>query len=275
MGRVNSAVIKTPEGVIFTLLPAGPAVRFVAWAIDLACVFVILIPLNAALRFVSLLNADTAQALAIACYFLVSVGYAMVSEWRFKGQTVGKHLLSIRVMDEEGKRLRPSQIIVRNLLRIVDSLPLCYMVGGLFCLLTRRSQRLGDMAGATLVIREPKIGRPDLEQIASHKYNSLREHPLVAARLRQRSSAWEADLALQACLRREEFDPSARVQLFSDIAAHFRRLADLPSEVVDRIGGEQLVRDVVDLLFAADCQYREMSFRDTEPNDGRTNKASL
>ena len=57
MGRVNSAVIKTSEGVIFTLLPAGPVVRFVAWAIDLACVFVILIPLSAAVRFVSLLNA--------------------------------------------------------------------------------------------------------------------------------------------------------------------------------------------------------------------------
>ena len=104
MGRVNRAVIKTSEGVIFTLLPAGPVVRFVAWAIDLACVFVLLIPLSAALRFVSLLNADTAQALAIVCYFVVSVGYAMVSEWRFKGQTVGKHLLSIRVMDQEGKQ---------------------------------------------------------------------------------------------------------------------------------------------------------------------------
>ena len=113
---------------------------------------------------------------------------------------MGKHLLSIRVMDEEGKSLRPSQIIIRNLLRLMDSLPFCYMVGNLFCLLTKRSQRLGDMAGATLVIREPKVGRPDFENSASHKYNSLREHPLVAARLRQRSSTREADLALQACL---------------------------------------------------------------------------
>jgi uncharacterized RDD family membrane protein YckC len=249
VGRVNRVVVTTPEGISFTLVPAGPIARFVAWVIDLACVSAILIPLSMGLRLVALLSPDGAQAVGIVSYFLVSTGYAIVAEWRFKGRTVGKGLLSMRVVDEEGMSLQPGQIIVRNLLRVVDCLPLFYLVGGVSCLLTGRSQRLGDIAGGTMVIREPKVGRPDLEQVTSYKYNSLREHPLVAARLRQRTSPQEADIALQACLRREELDPSSRVELFAEVAAHFRNLVELPAEAAEGIGAEQLVRDVVDVLF--------------------------
>ncbi len=249
MGRANRVVIETPEGVAFTLLPAGPIARFIAWSIDLACVFAILIPLNMGLQLIALLSPDGARAAGIISYFLVSTGYAIVAEWRFKGQTVGKRLLSMRVVDGEGLFMQPGQVIVRNLLRFIDCLPLCYMVGGVSCLITQRSQRLGDIAGGTLVIRELKVGRPDMEQVTSHKYNSIREHPLVAARLRQRTSPQEADIALQACLRREDLDPLSRVELFGEIAAHFRGLVELPEDTLDGIGAEQLVRDVVDVLF--------------------------
>lgn len=212
MGRANSLVIKTPEGISFALLPAGPIARFIAWTIDLACVSAILVPVNIGLNLAALLTPDGARAAGIISYFLVSLGYPMVAEWRFKGQTVGKRLLSLRVVDAEGMSLRPSQIIIRNLLRLVDSLPLCYLVGGVSCLLTERSQRLGDIGGSAMVIREPRVRKPDLEQVMSHKYNSLREHRLVAARLRQRTSPQEADIALRACLRRAELDPLSRVE---------------------------------------------------------------
>jgi uncharacterized RDD family membrane protein YckC len=249
LGRTGSVSIRTPEGVVFALLPAGPVARFVAWAIDLACVSAVLIPASLVLGLLAQLTADTAQAVRIVLFFLVSLGYAMVLEWRFKGQTVGKRLLAIRVVDDAGMSLRPGQIIIRNLLRVVDSLPLFYLVGGVSCFLSGRSQRLGDIAAGTMVIRESRAARPDLEQVASGKYNSLREHRLLVARLRQRTSPREADIALQACLRRAELEPVSRVELFTEIADHFMGSIPIPGEVAEGLGAEQLVRDVVEVLF--------------------------
>ena len=124
-----------------------------------------------------------------------------------------------------------------------------YLVGGLSSLISSKAQRLGDLAANTVVIREPKIPRPDLEQLLTHKYNSLRDHPHLVARLRQRSSPREADIALQALLRRDELEPLARIELFTQIAAHFKKIITFPQEVTDGITDEQFVRNVVDVLF--------------------------
>ena len=167
----------------------------------------------------------------------------------------------MRVVDAEGMSLRLSQIIIRNLLRIVDSLPLCYLVGGASCLLTERSQRLGDIAGSAMVIREPKVRRPDLEQVTSRNYNSLGEHRLVAARLRQRTSPQEADIALRACLRRAQMDPLSRVECFAEIAAHFKGLVPLPEEATEGIGAEQLGPGRGGRALPAGCGIGGMSSR--------------
>jgi hypothetical protein len=71
------------------------------------------------------------------------------------------------------------------------------------------------------------------------------------ARLRQRTSPREVDIALQALLRRNELDPISRVALFSQIAAHFRKIIPFPQEVIDGITEEQFVRNVVDVLVQA------------------------
>jgi uncharacterized RDD family membrane protein YckC len=249
VARTNSVIIRTPEGIAFTLLPAGPVVRSIAWSIDLACIAVIFIPVSTILGLVAILSPDWSQAAKTVLFFLISLSYAMAAEWWFKGQTMGKRLLALRVVDAEGMSLRPSQIVSRNLLRIVDSLPLCYLVGGLSCVLTGRSQRLGDIVASTIVIREPHAGKPDLARVGSNKYNSIREHRLLAGRLRQRTSQQASDVALQACLRRKELEPSSRAALFTEIADYFKELVPLPEEITRGIGAEQLVVDVVEVLF--------------------------
>jgi uncharacterized RDD family membrane protein YckC len=248
MERINTLHIKTPEGITFALLLAGPVARFLAWIIDLFCVLVIMVPLNIGIQLIAVVSSDFAMAAGIISYFLVSIGYAILCEWNYKGQTVGKRLMSVRVMDIQGLRLQFSQIVIRNLLRFIDSFPVCYLVGGLSCLLSPKSQRLGDLAANTIVIREPKILRPDLEQILSHKYNSLRDYPHLVARLRQRTSPQEANIALQALLRRDELDPPSRVELFTQIADHFKKIVAFPQEAIDGITEEQFVRNVVDAL---------------------------
>jgi uncharacterized RDD family membrane protein YckC len=251
MEGTNILHIKTPEGITFALPLAGPVARFLAWVIDFACIFAILTAINIGVQITRIVSSDFAQAAAIISYFLVSTGYGILCEWTYKGQTVGKRLMSVRVMDIQGLRLQFSQIVIRNLLRFIDSLPVCYLVGGLSCLLSPKSQRLGDLAANTIVTREPKIPRPDLEQILPHKYNSLRDHPHLVARLRHRTSPHEANIALQALLRRNELDPLSRVELFAQIAAHLKKIIPFPQETTDGITEEQFVRNVVDALVQA------------------------
>ena len=247
--RTNSLLIRTPEGITFSLLLAGPVTRFLAWLLDFFVVMVVTIALGHVLSLARLLSVDLATALGVAVYFAVSIGYGMALEWFWRGQTIGKRLLRLRVMDAQGLRLRPSQIVIRNLLRFVDGLPFFYLVGGIATLVSQRGQRLGDFAANTIVMRNPKLPELDLDQLLAGKFNSLRQYPHLAARLRQRVSPREAGLALQALLRRDELEPAARVELFEQLSRLFREHVAFPQEATDGISDEQYVRNVVDIVF--------------------------
>ena len=249
--KTNTLTIRTPEGVVFSMLLSGPVTRFLAWVVDLASIAVISSIIGSVLGVFGILARDLATAASILAYFAVSIGYGIILEWTWRGQTLGKRLLGLRVMDEQGLRLQFSQIVIRNLLRFVDSLPSFYFVGGLVCLLSRRAQRLGDVAANTVVVWSPKILEPDLDQILSDKYNSFHDYPHLEARLRQAVSPQESGIALRALLRRDELDPLARVELFRDIAAHFKSIVEFPQEATDGIPDEQYVRNVVDILYRA------------------------
>lgn len=247
--RASTLTIRTPEGVDFALPLAGPAARFLAWLLDFAIISVTVSTLGVALSLLDLVSLDLARALMVLLFFAVQIGYGLGCEWFWRGQTIGKRLLRLRVVDAAGLRLQFSQIALRNLLRFVDLLPAFYLVGGLATLLNARAQRLGDLAAGTVVIRPPQSGPPDLGQLLAGKFNSLRAYPHLEARLRQRISPAEAGLALQALLRREEFAPRARAELFARLGAHFRSLVEFPPEAVENVTDEQYLRDVVDTVF--------------------------
>lgn len=247
--RANQLEIRTPEGIAFSLLLAGPVSRFLAWAVDMAAVAAIGTLIGTLLSLLDLFSVDLSRALRVLVYFVVQVGYSILLEWLWRGQTVGKRLLRLRVMDVQGLRLQFSQVVIRNLLRFVDMLPVFYLLGGLSCLLSRRGQRLGDLAANTIVVRQPRIEEPDLDQVLAGKYNSLRDYRHLVARLQQRVSPEEARVALQAVLRREELVPEARLELFREIAIHLRGLVEFPPEATEGITDEQYVRNVVDVLF--------------------------
>ena len=128
-------------------------------------------------------------------------------------------------------------------------LPAFYFVGGVSCWFSTRCQRLGDIAANTIVVRTPKVSEPDLDQLLTGKFNSLRQHPHLAARLRQRVSPGEAATALQALMRRDEFEPAARVALFGQLAEHFHGKVAFPHEAIDGLADEQYIRNVVDVLY--------------------------
>lgn len=252
--RTNSVEIRTPEGVAFSFQLAGPVARmlalFIDWMVIVGCVSLV----SYVLGFLAVLSPDVIMAAFILASFIIPIGYAIALEWRWRGQTLGKRALRLRVMDEQGLRLQFSQIMIRNLLRFVDLLPGLYALGGVACLLHPRSQRLGDVAGRTLVVREPKRAEPDLDRLMGGKFNSFRSHPHLTARLRQRVTPFEAGVALQALARRDSLEARARVELFAELAERFRPMADFPQEATEGLSDEQYVRNVVDVVFRAKGQ---------------------
>ena len=81
----------------------------------------------------------------------LGVGYYVVCE-AAAGATLGKRMVGIRVVGEDGEHVTFGAAVVRNLLRIVDAL-FFYLVGFLFALTSTRGQRLGDRVAHTLVVR--------------------------------------------------------------------------------------------------------------------------
>jgi uncharacterized RDD family membrane protein YckC len=247
--RTSTLPIRTPEGIVFSQVLASPVSRFLAWGLDFVCITAVLFFLNMGLALLHWVSPDLAQALSLLLYFAVSIGYAMITEWYWRGQTFGKKLLRLRVVDAQGLRLRFSQIALRNLLRAIDAMPLFYLVGGMACLVSRRAQRLGDLAAGTIVVRNPRLEQPDLDRVLAGKFNSLREYPHLEARLRQRVSPAEAALALAAVLRSDMLEPMERLQLFQELAAHLRGKVEFPAQAVEGLSDEQYVRNAVDALY--------------------------
>src|SRR5580692_4244673 len=246
---MDTLKIRTPEGIEFALPLAGPISRMLALTLDLLVVMTICDVARRLLAPLGFFGKDFSDAIRIVAYFVISLVYMMLAEWLWRGQTVGKRLLRLRVVDAAGLRLEPSQVIVRNLLRLIDGLPALYLVGGITCLVSRHRQRLGDLAAGTAVVRAPKLSRPDLDQLLGGKYNSLAEIRHLAARLRQKIRPEMGSIALEALLRRDEIDPQARLALFGDMAKYFRGLVEYPAEVVEQLSDEQYVRNVVEILF--------------------------
>jgi uncharacterized RDD family membrane protein YckC len=249
MTRTDALLIRTPEGIEFALPLAGPFTRMIAAIVDLTVVIVSGIMLERVLAPLNLFGQDTAQAVITVAYFAFNMLYGAACEWFWRGQTVGKRLLGLRVVEASGLRLNPSQIVVRNVMRLFDMLPAFYLLGGIACVWNRKRQRLGDLVAGTAVIRVPKLSAPDLSQLEAGRHNSLARERHLAARLRHKVSPQIAGVALEALLRREVLDPDSRLTLFRDLASHFKSLVDYPAEIVEQLSDEQYVRDVVEILY--------------------------
>ena len=138
---------------------AGIPLRFVAVLLDGALV---LFPLSIVVGLVSgggyaesgagYANAGVAvSGPAVLVLLVLVIAYHIACE-AATGMTLGKRLVGIRVVDEEGKPISVGSAIVRNLLRLVDAL-FFYLVGFLLAVTSPRGQRLGDRAARTLVVR--------------------------------------------------------------------------------------------------------------------------
>ena len=89
--------------------------------------------------------------------FAIGFAYGALLEGFWNGQTIGKRLFHLRVIDQTGLPLRIEQAWVRNLMRVFDALPLAYLVGGISVISSPLMQRFGDRVAGTLVVRETPL----------------------------------------------------------------------------------------------------------------------
>jgi uncharacterized RDD family membrane protein YckC len=142
-----------------TLENAGIPLRFVAVLLDLVIVFLplgIVIGLMTGGGYAERGNGYANAGLSVggnAVWMLLAlgIGYYIVCEGA-TGATLGKRMVGIRVVGEDGEHVTFGAAVVRNLLRVIDAL-FFYLIGFLFALASTRGQRLGDRAAHTIVVR--------------------------------------------------------------------------------------------------------------------------
>ena len=156
--------LETPEHVRLGYDLADLGSRFTAMAADLAIMIVaatvlalsaLLLGRHVAGTVLPEYGPATVWALATIGLFVVLWGYFVLFEAFWDGRTPGKRLLGLRVLHSGGQPLSPRGSVVRNLLRVVDLQPgVSGVVGGACMMLNRRTQRLGDLAADSIVVRD-------------------------------------------------------------------------------------------------------------------------
>ena len=93
-------------------------------------------------------------AILVLIQFILIAFYHLFFEFIWNGQTPGKRWVGIRVVQANGLPATVSGILIRNLVRLFDFLPFFYAIGLLVMFASKHTQRLGDLAARTIVIRE-------------------------------------------------------------------------------------------------------------------------
>lgn len=147
--------IVTPEAVLLEFAEAGLGSRTLAFLVDLAARGAIVWGVLFAMGMASFLVTETlVVVVVIATSFAVLIVYPIVCETVWNGRTPGKMAVGLRVITLEGAPVRFRHAAIRSALGMVDFLVGAGAIAILCALLTRRSQRLGDLAAGTIVIRE-------------------------------------------------------------------------------------------------------------------------
>jgi uncharacterized RDD family membrane protein YckC len=141
------------EGLDLDVTLAGLGSRAAALFIDQVVQFLVVA--------VGALVTDPFGDAGVAVFALISFfalfGYQIVGEAFVGGRTLGKAAMGIAVVSDRGTPASFLAVVIRNVVRFVDLLPGVYLVGSVAILVTRRHQRLGDLAAGTLVISRPRM----------------------------------------------------------------------------------------------------------------------
>lgn len=158
-GRLS---LTTPEGVRLLLTPAGPFLRALAWALDIAIFGVAMVLLRMVIP-----SSKLGQGIILVITFVAYWGYPILCEVYWGGRTIGKRATGLMVVRANGLPVGWRESTLRNLLLVADFMPLLYVTGLVSMMLDRRFRRIGDIVAGTLVVhRDLPAAPPQTPQAA-------------------------------------------------------------------------------------------------------------
>lgn len=217
--------IPTPEGVALELTLAGLGSRAIAGAVDLVLKGLVIVAL-----FVILAAAFGIDGLVVLvpAAALAMLLYDVLFETLGGGRTPGKRWTGLRVVRSSGRPIDARASVVRNVLRLVDGLPLSYIPAVVSILVTRRNQRPGDLAADTVVVRD----RRAVDKAQAWQTGSTREDDGVLARI---GAGWDVSAVPASDIATVRSFLERRDKLTRDSRA--RVAAQLDSALRPRVGG--------------------------------------
>jgi len=160
MSSGDKLIIETPEQTVLEFPLAGIGSRALALAIDTLLQVGVLVALGLIAGIISYegflprLGKQYVYAILIFIAFLSQFGYFAFFEAIWNGRTPGKKWIHLRVITDSGRPVGAQEAILRNLMRIVDSLPSLYATGIITSLISPQNKRVGDYLAGTVVIQE-------------------------------------------------------------------------------------------------------------------------
>lgn len=253
--------VETPERIAFSFEIAGIGSRGLAAIVDGLVLFLLLTFLSGALLMLlrgplgAASRAWGATLLGLAIYAVVW-GYFVYFETRWHGQTPGKRLLGLRVVQDSGVGIGFLEAAIRNVLRVVDFMPAFFSVGLLCMFFNRRAKRLGDFAAGTIVIKEKQYHLRHFtandDTIVQRRKGRVDRRAELAA-----LSPHETELLALFLDRRKAFAPEVRTRLARALTAPFLRAAGVPEEEIAGLALEDFESWVKARFSAADPAGRE------------------
>lgn len=219
--------VVTPENVAFEYEIAGFFSRLLAWLLDLLILILLTAVLSGSLSALAPVLGGFTSTLFTVTYFLLNWGYFILMEWRWGGQSLGKRALGLRVIGDDGVRITLLQSAIRNLFRVIDNLPLLYLVGGTAAFFSPQGKRLGDMAAGTLVIQERARRLPQGLLPQDALSSALLNDREALRRIDARLGLQERELLLKLAVRREQLPLARRLVLFEDLSEHLQERLSL------------------------------------------------
>ncbi len=219
--------IDTPEQLKIKIKLAGLTRRVIASFIDTLISYLMIITLLSMLLLVidkskiaimlstalhsNNLSEFFTAVLAVIMPFIIIFGYYIFFEYILNGQTPGKKILKLRVLQDDGRPVSFTTVLIRNLLRTVDMG--FGFIGIILIMLNPNQKRLGDLAGNSIVVFE-ETG----ELTLPHQSNSL---SLANVNLLTQNDYKILEAYLTRC---KNFTPQARNEIGLKLKAQFEAI---------------------------------------------------
>lgn len=92
--------------------------------------------------------------------------YHPVLEVVMSGRTPGKRMAGVKLVTFKGLTPGAGALLIRNVFRLLDSLPIFYALGIGTVALTRHQVRIGDLAGKLVLVYDNEVTQKDLQQLS-------------------------------------------------------------------------------------------------------------